>query len=152
MTISPYLARLREKVGSDLLLLPAVAVIIRDESECLLLVRDRESRIWGLPAGSVEPSESPSEAAHRELHEESGIACRNLELVAALGGEGFRHTYANGHVVEYSIFVFAGVVPENSLPHPRDRKEVAEARFFSRKSAPVLSLPYPDEILWAGPA
>ena len=150
MPISPYLRRLREKVGSDLLLLPAVAVIVRNPIGGLLFVRDRESGTWGLPAGSVEPTESPSEAARRELKEECGIECRDLELIAGLGGEGFRHTYPNGHVVEYSIFVFAGIVPENLLALPQDGNEVAEARFFSREEAPVLSLPYPEEILWAG--
>lgn len=148
MTISPYLASLRHKVGSDLLLLPAVALIIRDESGSVLFVRDRESDSWGLPAGSIEPSESPVDAARRELKEESGLDCDSLELVAALGGEGFRHTYSNGHVVEYSIFVFAGSVAGESLAEPQDRHEIAEARFFSRENAPVPPLPYPEEVLW----
>ena len=150
MTISPYLARLRAKVGRDLLLLPAVAVVVRDPSGRLLLVRDRDSGAWGLPSGAVEPAESPSDAAYRELHEECGIDCQHLELVAGLGGEEFRHTYPNGDVAEYSIFVFRGSASEDSMPHPQDGEEVAEARFFPRDTAPALALRYPDDILWAG--
>jgi 8-oxo-dGTP pyrophosphatase MutT (NUDIX family) len=149
--MSPYLARLRAKVGHELLLIPAVAVIVRDLSGRLLLVRDQASGRWGLPAGAVEPSESPCAAARRELREETGIDCQALELVAALGGEDFRHTYPNGDVVEYSIFVYTGSASDDSRPHPQDGEEVAEARFFSRDAAPALALPYPEDILWAGP-
>ncbi|MGI9625685.1 MAG: NUDIX domain-containing protein [Longimicrobiales bacterium] len=150
MTLSPYLAGLRAKVGNDLLLLPAVAVVVKDPNGRLLLVLDQETREWGLPAGAIEPSESPEDAAQRELREEAGIECPSLRLVAGLGGERFRHVYENGDEVEYSLFVYSGVVAEESIPEPRDRAEVAEARFFSRDVAPALSLPYPDDVLWAG--
>lgn len=150
MTISRYLARLRSKVGTELLLLPAVALRIRDQRGRLLLVKDRDSGAWGLPAGSVEPSESPREGARRELLEESGIDCPSLELVAGLGGREFRHTYPNGDVVEYSIFVYAGTVSESEVLAPRDGAEVVEARFFSRATAPGLALPYPEDLLWGG--
>lgn len=132
MTISPYLAGLRAKVGPALLLLPAVAVVLRDPSGRVLLVRDRDAGTWSLPAGSIEPSEGPHVAARRELLEETGIDCPDLALKAALGGEDFRHIYSNGDVVEYAIFVYAGTVPTPELLVPRDAVEVAEARFFSR--------------------
>jgi len=149
LTISSYLAGLRAKVGSDLLLLPAVAVVLRDPGCRVLLVRDRDSGTWGLPAGSIEPSESPLGAARRELLEETGIDCHDLSLEAALGGESFRHTYPNGDVVEYAIFVYAGTVESPEGVVPRDSVEIAEARFFSRNDAPVLAMPYPGDLVWA---
>ena len=39
-----------------------------------LLVHSKENKEWGLPKGHVEEGESYEEAAHRELHEESGVA------------------------------------------------------------------------------
>jgi ADP-ribose pyrophosphatase YjhB (NUDIX family) len=148
VTISPYLAGLRARIGNDLLVLPGVAVIVRDSGGRLLLVRDRDSGAWGLPAGAIEPSESPSDAAHRELREETGIDCQPLELIAGLGGDEFRHTYPNGDMVEYAIFVYGGTAAEDSVARPQDDQEVAEARFFERDAAPALSLPYPEDILW----
>ena len=149
MTLSPYLARIRAKVGHDVLVLPAVAVVVRDPSGRLLLVRDRHSGAWSLPAGAVEPAESPSEAAHRELREEAGIQCDRLDLVAGLGGEDFRHTYSNGDEVEYSIFVYRGLASEAAILAPEDQDEVVEARFFERGAAPELALPYPERLLWS---
>lgn len=149
MTLSPYLARIRAKIGHDLLVVPAVAIVIRDPAGRLLLVRQRESGTWSLPAGSVELGECPREAAHRELREETGLDHIRLELVAGLGGERFRHTYPSGDEVEYSIFVYQGSASESSVFEPEDRREVVEARFFERDAAPELGLPYPDEVLWA---
>jgi 8-oxo-dGTP pyrophosphatase MutT (NUDIX family) len=149
VTISSYLAGLRAKVGSELLLLPAVAVVLRDPGGRVLLVRDRDSGTWSLPAGSIEPSEPPLVAARRELLEETGIDCHDLSLEAALGGESYRHTYPNGDAVEYAIFVYAGTVESADVVMPRDSVEIAEARFFSRSDAPVLALPYPGDLVWS---
>ena len=82
MPMSSYLAGLRSKVGSGLLLLPSVAIILRDADERVLMVRDRGSESWGLPAGSIEPGETPRTAALRELEEESGIRVSGLCLQA----------------------------------------------------------------------
>jgi 8-oxo-dGTP pyrophosphatase MutT (NUDIX family) len=146
--MSPYLAGLRARIGHGLLLLPAVAVVVRDPVGRLLLVRDRDSGSWSLPAGAVEPSESPREAARRELLEETGIECDFLEFVTGVGGHEFRHTYPNGDVVEYSIFVFRAFASADSIPDPKDGEEVAEARFFVRHAAPPMAWPYPESVLW----
>ena len=148
MPMSSYLAGLRSKVGSGLLLLPSVAIILRDADERVLMVRDRGSESWGLPAGSIEPGETPRTAALRELEEESGIRVSGLCLQAALGGADFRHTYPNGDRVEYAIFVFSGRTTSGTGHRPQDEEEISDVQWFAREEAPTLILPYPEELLW----
>ena len=40
--------------------------------------------IWEIPAGVLEPGESPAECAHRELQEETGGTTSNLQLLTTI--------------------------------------------------------------------
>ena len=107
MPISDYMRDLRAAVGSRLILVPAVAAIIRDESGRVLLMQQRESGRWSLPAGAIDPGESPREAIVREVFEETGLAVSAARLLEVVGGADFRAEYANGDQVEFTICVFA---------------------------------------------
>lgn len=73
MPISPYIRGLRAHVGSQLLLLPGVAALVRNEEGSLLLIRRSDDGRWGLPAGVVDPGETPADAVRREVLEETGF-------------------------------------------------------------------------------
>jgi hypothetical protein len=49
MPMSGYLQQLRDKIGHELLILPAVAVVIHDESMRLLLCLHRDKNLWVTP-------------------------------------------------------------------------------------------------------
>ncbi|MGH2834102.1 MAG: NUDIX domain-containing protein, partial [Solirubrobacteraceae bacterium] len=66
MAISPYLRRLRESVGHDLLLVPSAAVLVWDLPQRLLLVRELQTDLWQTVGGALDPDESPQQAAVRE--------------------------------------------------------------------------------------
>ena len=66
MAISPHVRRLRELVGHELLVLPSVAALPRDEAGRILLVRITDTHQWATIGGAVEPDESPERAAMRE--------------------------------------------------------------------------------------
>jgi ADP-ribose pyrophosphatase YjhB (NUDIX family) len=110
MPISEYLRRLRDKVGNDLLVMPAVAVMVLDAKERLLLVRDAGTGLWATPGGAVDPDEDPADAAVREMWEETGLLVEIQRVLGVYGGPGFRLTYPNGDVVSYCVISFAAEV------------------------------------------
>ena len=66
MAISDYLRGLRERIGHDLVHLPAVCVLIWDDDGRLLLMREAETGRWQTVGGMIDPDESPWDAAARE--------------------------------------------------------------------------------------
>ena len=67
---------------------PCVVLIpIQDDGRVVLIKQYRPSvkrDLWELPAGSIDPGESPDEAAARECEEEIGMAPHHLERLASL--------------------------------------------------------------------
>ncbi|MEM6336705.1 MAG: NUDIX domain-containing protein [Bacteroidota bacterium] len=115
MPISDYLRELRGLVGHRLLLLPSVAAVIHDEHGDVLLVKSAAEGRWSLPAGGIEPGETPEEAVCREVAEETGLAVRSTRLLGVVGGQDYRVTYQNGDRVEYTVAVFACTVDQAEL-------------------------------------
>ena len=110
VAISEYLRGIRDRVGHDLVLLPAVCVLIWDDDGRLLLMQEAETRKWQTIGGMVDPDESPWDAARREALEEAGVDVRLDRVRAALGGPGYRVYYPNGDVCSYVSTVFDAVI------------------------------------------
>ena len=148
MPVSSYLRSIRELVGPRLLLLPAVAAVVRDGHGRVLVMRDAASGGWSLPAGGVEPGESPEQAVRREVAEETGLRVAESRLVGAVGGAGYRTTYPNGDRVEYTVCVYACAV-EGGAPEAVDG-EAAAFEWLAPEAVPArLDLPYPPELFAA---
>lgn len=67
--MSRYMKELRRKVGTQLLEVPAVSEVARDNHGRVLLVRHAELESWMTPGGAIEPAEIPADAAVREVWE-----------------------------------------------------------------------------------
>lgn len=131
--MSEYVRRLREKVGHDMLFWPSVACLIRDDDGALLLVRHVEGR-WTLPAGAIDPGESPAEAARRETREEASVEVELLRLAGVFGGyPDFHIVYPNGDEAAWVTVLFEARIVAGD-PEPGD-DETAEVRWVTLDDA-----------------
>ena len=99
--MSPYLRSLRERVGHDLLLLPAISAVIRDNAGRILLARPQGVDQWALIGGGLEPGEEPAEALAREIREELGVDATIGGIIGVYGGRDMFITYPNGDRCAY---------------------------------------------------
>src|SRR5665213_339475 len=104
--MSAYIRRLRSKIGHDLLLLPSVAAVIKDMEGRILLQEKASGEGWSLPAGAIEPGETPDQAIRREVREETGLLLEPQEIIGVFGGSNFRYTYPSGDEVEYTVVLY----------------------------------------------
>jgi 8-oxo-dGTP pyrophosphatase MutT (NUDIX family) len=137
MPISDYLRRVREKVGHELLLMPAVTALVFDEAGRLLLQHHGDTGRWVTPGGSVDPDESPSDAVVRELWEETGLVVEPVALAGVFGGRDYRVHYRNGDVVSYVMIAIECRVTGGALAP--DGEESLELRWVS--AGELLALP-----------
>jgi len=144
MAISNYIRSLRDRIGTELLQVPSVAAIIRDDGGRILLQRRTSDGAWSLPAGAIDPGESPAHAVAREVREETGLRVVPERIVGVFGGRGFSHTYANGDRVEYLVVLFACRVVGGEPGGEDD--ETAELRYFEPGEMPELALAYPRHL------
>ncbi|MCB0185713.1 MAG: NUDIX domain-containing protein [Caldilineaceae bacterium] len=139
MPISDYLRGLRAKVGTDLLLVPAVTMVCRDEDGRVLLARHADNDRWALPGGSIDPDETPADAAVRELWEEAGLRTTPERIIGVYGGPAFTVTYPNGDQIASVDTVFACRIDGGTLA--ADQDEITELRYVSEAEATQLNLP-----------
>lgn len=144
MSMSEYYRELRGKAGSGLLMIPSVAAVVRDEQDRILLIRKKDETLWGLPAGAIEPGETPSRAVRREVFEETGLMVTPEQIIGVFGGEKYRYEYSNGDQVEYTAIVFECVIVKGQLRSMDGEAE--ELQFFKEDELPGLTIPYPPKL------
>jgi 8-oxo-dGTP pyrophosphatase MutT (NUDIX family) len=137
--ISPYIRRLRERVGHELLVLPSVTVLPRDDEGRILLVRLADGG-WATIGGSVEPDEAPADAAVREAREEAGVDVVLGPIVAALGGPDFRVRYPNGDETAYVAVVYYAALADGAADPAPDDEETVEVAWVSPEELHELDL------------
>jgi ADP-ribose pyrophosphatase len=124
-----------QPVQRDLIWHPGAAAILplTEDGRVCLLRNYRPAlgqRLWEIPAGTLEPGESPAAAAARELAEETGYRAGSWQQLAAI--------YPSPGVLSECIYLF---VAQQLIPGPRqpEREEDLE---------PVL-LPWEQVLRWA---
>jgi ADP-ribose pyrophosphatase YjhB (NUDIX family) len=136
--ISEYVRRLREQIGTEFLLMPSVAALIRDVHGLVLLVQHIEGR-WQIPGGAVDPDERPEDAIRREVREEANVEIELGEVLGVYGGPEYRVTYANGDDAGWVVAVYAARV-RGGTPTPGDPDEIKDVGWFTPEEIESLEL------------
>lgn len=143
MATPDHVRRLREVLGpAPLLLLPAASAVVVDDAGRILLHRRADTGAWGLPGGIVDPGEQPSDAAVREVAEETGVRVEVERLVGAWTGPEVRHP--NGDRAQYVVTVHrCRPVGGHAAP---DGDESLEVGWFAVDELPEMAPAYADRL------
>ena len=104
MPIPDFVQALRGHVGKDLLWMPGVSAVVRNERGEVLLARRADTGRWSLVSGILEPGEQPAVGLAREIEEETGVVAEveALAMVWTLP----ELTYPNGDRAQYLDLCF----------------------------------------------
>jgi 8-oxo-dGTP pyrophosphatase MutT (NUDIX family) len=128
--VGSYLWRLRQKVGSELVLMPGAMVALQRQDGQVLLTRRRDTGAWCLPAGAAEVGGSFAETAVTELAEETGVEVALADLIPfGCLSEAELHTirYPNGDLTH--CFAICFLAREWSGDPRADSDETTDIQF-----------------------
>lgn len=132
--MTDYIKGLRKLVGSRPLLQCGASVIVENPAGEILLQLRADNQCWAYHGGSVELDERTEDAARRELHEETGLFARSLELFGVFSGPETHYVYPNGDEVSNIDIVY--LCRDYSGQLSAQPGEVLELRWF-----PIQRLP-----------
>ncbi len=96
--------RVRQRVGTDLLLWPGASVMVVRDDGHVLMGRRLDNGLWAIPGGGAEEGSSFSDTAVTELREEVGLEAdpADLEGYACISRpDNHLEIYPNGDVTHY---------------------------------------------------
>lgn len=141
MPVPRYIQRIRQCIGTDLLIATVVNAVVTDTDGRILLQKRADNGLWGLPGGIVEPGESVLTAVVREVQEETGhmVAVERLTGVYS-NPEKNTQIYPNGDQLHVVALVFRCTLL-SLLPSQRD-EEAEDVGFFSVSNLPLHVPPH----------
>ncbi len=119
-------------------LVPSVTAAVRDDAGRLLLIHKVDNDYWALPGGAMEVGESVTQAAVREVQEETGVKVEVTGLVGLYTDPGHVMAYDDGEVrQEFSVCFHARVI---SGEPRQDNTETKAARWVEPTEVAYLSI------------
>lgn len=104
----------------------AAAVILDDEGRILLFRHTYRGRYpWGLPSGWLETGEDPGDAIAREIHEESGLRVKDVQIMLSRSARDVRRI----------DLLFRCRIAGGTF---RPSAEVSEMAWFERQRLPAM--------------
>jgi 8-oxo-dGTP pyrophosphatase MutT (NUDIX family) len=152
-----------DAADSELTQAAVALTVIFDGGEPGLIVTRRTPRLnahsgqWALPGGRVDPGETSTDAAFRELQEEVGINLQREQMLGRLDTYITRSGYAIAPIV-----IWSDLTPADLTPSPDEVQSVHTFSFeeLLREDSPnleqipesdrdVLSMNYLDDVIYA---
>lgn len=125
-----YLGRLRQTVGSELVLMPGAMVVLERQDGRVLVTKRADNDQWCLPAGAAEVGGSFAATVLAEVAEEVGIELATEDLIpygSLSAAETHTIEYPNGDLTHCFALLF---VARGWQGEPRpDGEETDEVRF-----------------------
>lgn len=99
-------------------LVPSVNVVVTNEAGEILLIRRSDNDNWALPGGAIDIGESLTQAAIREVREETGITCEITGLVGIYTDPKHIILYTSNNEArqEFSIVLTAQAITGDPAP------------------------------------
>ncbi|MFD1032678.1 MULTISPECIES: NUDIX domain-containing protein [Caryophanaceae] len=112
-----------------------VAVIILNEEKQVLLQKRSDVKLWGIPSGHIEIGETVSEAAIREVKEETNLDVKIIKLIGVYSDPDSQvFAYPNGRVVHFITTCFLAEITGGDLRC--NSSESLEIKFFEPQNLP----------------
>lgn len=140
-----YIFDIRKKLGHDPIILTGAGVILFNDKKEILLGRRADNGFWAYPAGSMELGESFEECARREVKEETGLLCGDLELLMLRSGKDTYYEYPNQDKVYFAGAVY--LCYKYSGEMKVQEEEVIEQDFFPLDDLPDNLSPGTAEVI-----
>ena len=132
--MTEYMKFLRAHIGHAPVLQVGASVILERENGDVLMQLRRDNGCWGYHGGSVDAGEAVEVAAARELFEETGLICDELELLGVFSGPELHYVYPNGDIVDTIDCVYVCRKFHGEIK--MQEEEVAELRYFALDNIP----------------
>ncbi|MCU1455537.1 MAG: ADP-ribose pyrophosphatase [Acidimicrobiales bacterium] len=107
----------------------AIGAVVGNDRGEILLVQRADSGVWLYPTGWADVGYSPAEVAVKEVHEETGITCEVVRVLAVL--DGLRRGFTR--IPLYSLVFLCRATGGEVTPHPL---ETADVGWFARDALP----------------
>lgn len=112
-----------------------VAVIILNEKKQVLLQKRSDVKLWSIPSGHIEIGETVSEAAIREVKEETNLDVKIKKLIGVYSDPDSQvFAYPNGRVVHFITTCFLVEITGGNLRC--NSSESLEIKFFETQNLP----------------
>ena len=107
----------------------AVGAVVGNEAGEILLVQRADSGIWLYPTGWADVGYSPAEVVVKEVHEETGIECDPVQVLAVIDGQRMGFT----RFAMYLLLFHCTATGGDLAGHPL---ETADVGWFTRDELP----------------